>query len=182
MQDMSNVLLIIQASLMGVSLTLFFALVLSSFQKTDTTRAYEIVRWLLAFAMLLFAVHYTMQMVFGFRAQGDDVGAVVNILFYSPIVYILSYSILRIGCGNSYYRKFLIVAITAMVLILCTFVGGYLYYGSMHMQGALYIMGLLYFFSIVFFILYPMKEIRRIRKMVDEESGQEPVLFNVSSI
>ena len=52
MQDMSNVLLIIQASLMGVSLTLFFALVLSSLQKADTTRAYEIVRWLLAFAML----------------------------------------------------------------------------------------------------------------------------------
>lgn len=47
MQDMSNVLLIIQASLMGVSLTLFFALVLSSLQKTDTTKAYEIVRWLL---------------------------------------------------------------------------------------------------------------------------------------
>lgn len=44
MQDMSNVLLIIQASLMGVSLTLFFALVLSSLQKADTTRAYEIVR------------------------------------------------------------------------------------------------------------------------------------------
>lgn len=44
MQDMSNVLLIIQASLMGVSLTLFFALVLSSLQKTDTTKAYEIVR------------------------------------------------------------------------------------------------------------------------------------------
>ncbi len=89
MQDISNVLLIIQASLMGVSLTLFFALVLSSLQKTDTTKAYEIVRWLLAFAMLLFAVHYIMQMVFGFRAQGDDVGAVINILFYSPIAYIL---------------------------------------------------------------------------------------------
>ena len=181
MQDISNVLLIIQASLMGVSLTLFFALVLSSLQKTDTTKAYEIVRWLLAFAMLLFAVHYIMQMVFGFRAQGDDVGAVINILFYSPIAYILSYSILRIGCGNNYYRKFRIMSITGTVLIFCTFVGGYLYYGSMHMKGALYIMGLLYFFSIVFFIIYPMKEIRRIRKMVDEESGQEPVLFNVSS-
>ena len=47
MQEMSNVLLIIQASLMGVSLTLFFALVLSSLQKTDTTKSYEIVRWLL---------------------------------------------------------------------------------------------------------------------------------------
>ena len=90
MQEMSNVLLIIQASLMGVSLTLFFALVLSSLQKTDTTKSYEIVRWLLAFAMLLFAVHYIMQMVFGFRAQGDDVGAVINILFYSPIAYILT--------------------------------------------------------------------------------------------
>lgn len=179
MQDISNVLLIIQASLMGVSLTLFFALVLSSLQKTDTTKAYEIVRWLLAFAMLLFAVHYIMQMVFGFRAQGDDVGAVVNILFYSPIAYILSYSILRIGCGNNYYRKFRIMSITGTVLIFCTFVGGYLYYGSMHMKGALYIMGLLYFFSIVLFIIYPMKEIRRIRKMVDEESGQEPVLFNM---
>ena len=32
-----------------------------------------------------------------FREQGDDVGTVVNILFYSPVTYIMSYSILRIG-------------------------------------------------------------------------------------
>ena len=179
MQDSSNILLIVQASSMGVSLTLFFALVLSSLQKADTTRSYELMRWLLAFAMFLFAVHYILQMKFGFRAQGDDVGAVFNILFYSPVTYIISYSILRIGCGYNYYRKFLFASITSISLILCTFIWGYFYYGSMHMQAALYIMGLLFFLTTIFFIIYPMKEIRRVRKMVDEESGQEPVLYNM---
>ncbi len=180
MREMSDTLLLImQAGSMGVSLTLFLVLVLSCLQKPDTTRAYENVRWLLAFAMLFLGVHYLLQMWFGFRAQGDDVGAVFNILFYSPVTYIVSYSILRIGCGRGYYQKFLLASVTSMILILSCFVYGYLHYGSLHMHGVLYVMGLIYFLTVVFFIIYPIKEIRRVRKLVDEESGQEPILYNL---
>ena len=177
MREISDILLIMQAVSMGVSLTLFLVLVLSCFQKPDTTRTYENVRWLLTLAMLLLGIHYFLQMWFGFRAQGDDVGAVFNILFYSPVTYILSYSILRISCGRGY--KFLLASVTSMTLTLCCFIYGYLHYGSLHMQGVLYIMGLIYLLTVVFFIIYPMKEVRRVRKLVDEESGQEPILYNL---
>ena len=178
MREISDILLIMQAVSMGVSLTLFLVLVLSCFQKPDTTRTYENVRWLLTLAMLLLGIHYFLQMWFGFRAQGDEVGAVFNILFYSPVTYILSYSILRIGCGRGYHRKFLLASVTSMTLTLCSFIYGYLHYGSLHMQGVLYIMGLIYLLTVVFFIIYPMKEVRRVRKLVDEESGQEPIHYN----
>ena len=44
MREISDILLIMQAVSMGVSLTLFLVLVLSCFQKPDTTRTYENVR------------------------------------------------------------------------------------------------------------------------------------------
>lgn len=172
MRELSDILLVMQAGSMGVSLTLLLVLVLSCLQKPDTTGTYEKVRWLLALAMLLLGVHYLLQMWFGFRAQGDDVGTVVNILFYSPVTYIMSYSILRIGCGRGYHRKFFSASVISMVLILCCFAYGYLHYGSLHMQEVLYVMGLIYLLTVVFFIVYPIKEIRRVRKMVNEESEQ----------
>lgn len=179
MRELSDILLVMQAGSMGVSLTLLLVLVLSCLRKPDTTGTYEKVRWLLALAMLLLGVHYLSQMWFGFRAQGDDVGTVVNILFYSPVTYIMSYSILRIGCGRGYHRKFLSASVISMVLILCCFAYGYLHYGSLHMQEVLYVMGLIYLLTVVFFIVYPIKEIRRVRKMVNEESEQEPILYNL---
>lgn len=179
MRELSDILLVMQAGSMGVSLTLLLVLVLSCLQKPDTTGTYEKVRWLLALAMLLLGVHYLSQMWFGFRAQGDDVGTVVNILFYSPVTYIMSYSILRIGCGCGYHRKFLSASVISMVLILSCFAYGYLHYGSLHMQEVLYVMGLIYLLTVVFFIVYPIKEIRRVRKMVNEESEQEPILYNL---
>lgn len=161
---------------MGVSLTLLLVLVLSCLQKPDTTGTYEKVRWLLALAMLLLGVHYLLQMWFGFRAQGDDVGTVVNILFYSPVTYIMSYSILRIGCGRGYHRKFLSASVISMVLILSCFAYGYLHYGSLHMQEVLYVMGLIYLLTVVFFIVYPIKEIRRVRKWLTRSRNRTNTL------
>ena len=179
MQDNDTFLLVMQAGSMGTSLTLCLLLVLSRFQKPDTTKVYEQIRWLLIFAMLLLVIHYALQIGFGFRAQGDDVGALINILFYSPVIYILSYSQIRIGCGSGYQNRHIVASIISMMLIFGCFIIGYLHYGTLHMMGALHTMGLLFFLTLAYFILYPAKEIRRIAKLVDEESGREPIQYKL---
>ena len=40
---------------------------------------------------MLFALHYLLQMIFGFRAQGDDVGALINIMFYMPAAFLIEH-------------------------------------------------------------------------------------------
>jgi len=179
MQETNTLLLLLQTSSLSVSMTLFLVLVLSSFLKPDTTKAYEQVRWMLASAMLLLAIHYGMQIYFGFRALGDDVGAVINILFYSPVAYIVSYSVIRIGCGVSYQRKYIWASLFNMIIIIGCFVYGYLHYGSLHMEGALHAMGFMFFVTTVVSIIYPIKEIRRMKKKLDEEAGQKPLYFNM---
>ncbi len=179
MQDNDTLLLIMQAGSMGTSLTLCLLLVLSRFQKPDTTKIYEQIRLLLIFAMLLLFIHYALQMGYGFRAQGDDVGALINILFYSPVIYILSYSQIRIGCGSGYQLRHILASIVSMLLIFSCFLYGFLHYGSLHMKGALHTMGLLFFITMAYFILYPASELRRVGKLVDEESGREPVQYKL---
>ena len=43
-------------------------------------RRYECSRWMIFSSLLLMAIHFFLQMCYGFRASDEDVGAVVNIL------------------------------------------------------------------------------------------------------
>lgn len=152
---------------------------MSKLHQSDTNQGYESVRWLLVIAMLIMVIHYCLQIGCGFRAQGDDVGAVINILFYSPVAYILSYAIMRIGCGHGYQRRYILTSLVSFLLIVICFVSGYNQNGSLHMHGTMYIMGLLFFCTMLFFIIYPWKEKRRISRLINEETGQQPVQFNL---
>lgn len=53
------------------------------------SRRYERSRWMIVAAMIGLALQYAVQMVFGFRAMHDNLGAVVNILII-PLVSRLS--------------------------------------------------------------------------------------------
>lgn len=179
MLDINSLLLILQASsftiTFGLALLLFFAW----FHQPDTSREYEQMRWCNMSALLILALHYVLQMVFGFRAMGADVGALINTLFYPPATYIFSYSFIRLASRRSFQRRFIIVASVSMLLIVGCFVGGYVYYGSLHMPVALYAMGACFFASILFCFIYPYEEIKRMRKLADDESGQMQVQYNL---
>lgn len=49
-------------------------------------RRYEQSRWLIVTAMIILAIQYLMQMLLGFRAKGDAIGAVCNMLVYPPLL------------------------------------------------------------------------------------------------
>ena len=68
---------------------------MASLQVRWKVRRYETSRWLLCGSMAVFCIHYFLQMTQGFRAQGADVGAVVNIMFYTPVVFAITLSIIN---------------------------------------------------------------------------------------
>lgn len=179
MLDFSSLLLILQASSLTITFSLALLLFFAWFHQPDTTREYEQMRWCCMIALLMLAFHYFLQIHFGFRAQGADVGAVVNILFYPPSICTFSYSFVRLAGRKSVQRRFILVSSASMLMILGCFVAGYLYYGSLHMPVALNAMGACFFASIVFCFLYPRQEINRMRRLADEESGQLPVQYDL---
>lgn len=179
MHGINDLLLILQASSLTITLGLALLVFFSWFHQPDTSREYEQMRWCIIAALLLLTVHYFLQIHFGFRAQGADVGALINTLFYPPSTYIFSYSFVRLASRRSVQRRFILVASVSMLIIVGCFVGGYLHYGSLHMPVALYAMGACYFISILFCYVYPNGEILRMLRLADEESGQLQVQFSL---
>ena len=59
-------------------------------------KQYERSRWMVVFAMIGLAIQYVMQMAFGFRAADDILGAVVNILIYTPCFSLIAMAIYNI--------------------------------------------------------------------------------------
>lgn len=179
MLDTNSLLLILQASSFTVTLSLAIMLGLAKLHQPDTSRAYEQMRLGIIMALLLMSSHYFLQIHFGFRAMGADAGALINILFYSLSIYTFSFSFIRLGGRPSFQNKFLCVATISMLIIIASAIGGSMYYGSIHMPVALYIMGATFFFSILFCLIYPAKEINRMIKLADEESGYLPVQYQL---
>ena len=179
MLDSNALLLILQASSLTITLGLALLLFFAWFHQPDTSSEYEQMRWCNVAALLIMAVHYALQIGFGFRAQGADVGAVINILFYSLAIYISSYSFVRLAGRPSYRRRFVLVTSVSMFFILVCALWGYLHYRSMHMPVALYAMGATFFASILFCYFYPRREINRVRRLAYEESGQLQVQYNL---
>lgn len=177
MLDINSFILILQASSLTVTLGLALALCFAKLHQPDTSREYEQMRWVNVAALLILAVHYALQMLFGFRVQGPDVGALINILFYSTSICIFSYSFIHLAGRRSFQRRFITVTSISLVAIYASFAIGYLCYGSLRMPVALYVMGACFFLSILFCFLYPAKEIRRALQLADDESGQQQVQF-----
>lgn len=97
-------LIALQYTCMIVMAMLAFFVFVSRYYVTCRNRQFEQSRWMIVVALLLFVVHYMCQMRLGWRQQGNDVGVLFNLLFYSPSAILLSWSqlnILRAGAGFS---------------------------------------------------------------------------------
>jgi len=138
-----------------------------------TTRRYEFSRWLLFISLLLLAMHYLLQLQFGFRAQGDDVGAVINILFYAPSSILISYSVVNIASSEGYRHRLLVRWICCYVAILLSFVAGLAIYKSLHIHYALYFMSAFYAMGIVFAIIDPIRSLHHIRQRIENETAAD---------
>lgn len=174
-----NTLFLVQFACCIIVSMLGLILVLSRFQIRWTNRRYEVSRWLLAFSMIVLAGHYVLQMVYGFRAKGDEIGAVVNVLFYSPISFIISYATYNLICYRSGRKKFILLGCISFALILMCFFFGYKDTPKgMHMGEWLYVMLALFAVTILYSMYTTIIEMRYHRKIIEENTTEDLLPFD----
>lgn len=174
-----NTLFLVQFACCIIVSMLGLTLVLSRFQIRWTNRRYEVSRWLLAFSMFVLAGHYVLQMVYGFRAKGDEIGAVVNVLFYTPVSFIISYAVYSLVCYRSGRKKFALMGCLSYALILiCFFFGYHDTPRGMHMGEWLYVMLALFAVTIIYSIYTTVIEMRYHRKIIEENTTEDLLPFD----
>lgn len=174
-----NTLFLVQFACCIIVSMLGLVLVLSRFQIRWTNRRYEVSRWLLAFSMFVLAWHYVLQMVCGFRAKGDEIGAVVNVLFYSPVSFFISYATYNLICYRGGRKKFALLGCVSYALILICFFFGYNDTPrGMHMGEWLYVMLALFAVTIMYSTYTTVIEMRYHRKIIEENTTEDLLPFD----
>lgn len=174
-----NTLFLVQFACCIIVSMLGLILVLSRFQIRWTNRRYEVSRWLLAFSMFVLAGHYVLQMVCGFRAKGDEIGAVVNVLFYSPVSFFISYATYNLICYRGGRKKFALLGCVSYALILICFFFGYNDTPrGMHMGEWLYVMLALFAVTIMYSTYTTVIEMRYHRKIIKENTTEDLLPFD----
>lgn len=145
---------------------------MASLQVRWKVRRYETSRWLLCGSMAVFCIHYFLQMTQGFRAQGADVGAVVNVMFYTPVAFAITLSIINMESTRSVMRRYCLRSAAAYALIVAIFIFGVFSNKSLHLGGLLYVMLALFMGSMAYFIYASYTEVlKRKKKLLEESAG-----------
>lgn len=174
-----NTLFLVQFACCIIVSMLGLILVLSRFQIRWTNRRYEVSRWLFAFSMFVLAWHYVLQMVCGFRAKGDEIGAVVNVLFYSPVSFFISYATYNLICYRGGRKKFALLGCVSYALILICFFFGYNDTPrGMYMGEWLYVMLALFAVTIMYSTYTTVIEMRYHRKIIEENTTEDLLPFD----
>ena len=105
-------------------------------------KRYERSRWMVVFAMIGLAIQYVIQMAFGFRAADDILGAVVNILIYTPCFSLIAMAIYNIETTRANRRKMNLVCGGINAATLLVFLVGISLHHSLYIkEGALFYAG-----------------------------------------
>lgn len=136
-------------------------------------RRYEWSRWLILAGMLGLAIQYLLQMLLGFRAKSDDLGAVFNILVYTPCFTTISMGIYNIEATHANRRKMNIVCACIYAAIIAVFCIGYSNSGSLNIGNWLYAMLVLFGANVAYCIYMIMIEMRKRKKMLELMTGDD---------
>jgi AraC-like DNA-binding protein/drug/metabolite transporter (DMT)-like permease len=136
-------------------------------------RRYEWSRWLILAGMTGLAIQYLLQMLLGFRAKSDDLGAVFNILVYTPCFTTISMGIYNIEATHANRRKMNIVCTCIYAAIIAVFCIGYSNSGSLNIGNWLYAMLVLFGANVAYCIYMIMIEMRKRRKMLELMTGDD---------
>lgn len=136
-------------------------------------RRYEWSRWLIFAGMTGLAIQYLLQMLLGFRAKSDDLGAVFNILVYTPCFTTISMGIYNIEATHANRRKMNIVCTCIYAAIIAVFCIGYSNSGSLNIGNWLYAMLVLFGANVAYCIYMIMIEMRKRKKMLELMTGDD---------
>lgn len=140
-------------------------------------RRYEWSRWMIFAALLFMAVHFFLQMYFGFRATDEDVGAVINVLVYLPCFTLFSMAIYNIEATHTKRRKMNIICAAVYAAMLAAFAVGYSFSGSLNIGAWLYVMLALFFGNIVYCIYMIIIEMNKRKKLLETMTATDMLPF-----
>lgn len=140
-------------------------------------RRYEWSRWMIFAALLFMAVHFFLQMYFGFRAMGEDVGAVINALVYLPCFTIVAMAIYNIEATHTKRRKMNLICAAVYAAMLAAFAVGYSFSGSLNIGAWLYVMLALFFGNIVYCIYMIIIEMNKRKKLLETMTATDMLPF-----
>lgn len=140
-------------------------------------RRYEWPRWMIFSALLFMAVHFFLQMYFGFRAMGEDVGAVINALVYLPCFTLFSMAIYNIEATHTKRRKMNLICAAVYAAMLAAFAVGYSFSGSLNIGAWLYVMLALFFGNIVYCIYMIIIEMNKRKKLLETMTATNMLPF-----
>lgn len=173
-----DMLFLLQFACCVITGMLALLLILTRFQMRWLNRRYEVSRWLICTGMMGLAAHYVLQMIYGFRASGDEIGAVVNILFYAPIEYVISYATFNLICYRGGRKQFGMLCVSSYALILACFFVGALSRNSLHIGFWLYIMLGLFTVCMIYSITKTYREMRHHRRIIQENTAEDLLPFD----
>ena len=136
-------------------------------------RRYEWSRWMILAGMMGLAIQYLLQMLLGFRAKSDDLGAVFNILVYTPCITTIAMGIYNIEATHANRRKMNIVCTCIYAAIIAVFCIGYSNSGSLNIGNWLYAMLVLFGANVAYCIYMIMIEMRKRKKMLELMTGDD---------
>lgn len=140
-------------------------------------RRYEWSRWMIFSALLFMAVHFFLQMYFGFRATDEDVGAVINALVYLPCFTLFSMAIYNIEATHTKRRKMNLICAAVYAAMLAAFAVGYSFSGSLNIGAWLYVMLALFFGNIVYCIYMIIIEMNKRKKLLETMTATDMLPF-----
>ena len=130
-------------------------------------KRYERSRWMIVVALLGLAIQYVIQMGFGFRAADDSLGAVVNILVYTPCFSLISIGIYNIETIRTNLRKMILMCSGIYAAIIVVFSVGISLHHSLYIREGLYIMLALFCVSVIYCISMIVREMMRRRNLLE---------------
>ena len=144
-----------------------FFVALSHLHVRWENKRYERSRWMIVVALIGLAIQYAVQMVFGFRAADDSLGAIVNILIYTPCFSLISMGIYNIETTNSNLRKMILMCSGIYAAIIVVFCVGISLHHSLYIREGLYLMLSLFCVSVFYCIYMIIQEMIRRKNMLE---------------
>lgn len=144
-----------------------FFVALSHLHVKWENKRYERSRWMIVVALIGLAIQYAVQMLFGFRAADDSLGAIVNILIYTPCFSLISMGIYNIETTSSKLRKMILMCSGIYAAIIVVFCVGISLHYSLYIREGLYLMLTLFCVSVFYCIYMIIQEMIRRKNMLE---------------
>ena len=144
-----------------------FIVALSHLHVRWENKRYERSRWMIVAALIGLAIQYVLQMTFGFRAMHDNLGAVINILLYTPCFSLISIGIYNIETTRANLRKMILICSGIYAAIIVVFCVGICLHHSLYIREGLYLMLTLFCVSVFYCIYMIIQEMIRRKNMLE---------------